>query len=267
MGGGTSKTTQVQTYLTDSITNIVNDEITTESTTLNQTGYTNQIIKDVVFQPWDGCPWWQPPRNLTVTQESISAGTIAKSVERINVGDLTNKIANKIEALSANTVNKTKDGMLAFTDDTNLDQKISVSNVTRTNIARRIQDTVNTMITQTFDTQQTISGVKIYMPCGDTIVTQNSVTKVMASVFGKNITETAMASTEIQDWVAKVTGEDTQHSTDPFNSLFNNTAKAIGSVSSAVGTIGSAPIYIAGAVLLIILLSMFGGGGGGQQQD
>lgn len=267
MGGGNSKTSQVQEYLTDIVTNIVNDELTEESSNLSQTGYTNQIMTNVVFKPWDGCPWWAPPRNLNVTQESIGAGVIAKSIERLNAADLTNKIASNLETLSGNKVDKRKDGLLAFTDNTNTEQRITVSEKTRTNITRRINETVALIINQRFDTQQTISGATFYLPCGDTNVTQKSVTKMMASVFGKNITETVMEASEVRDWVSKITAEDKQHSTDPFNSLFNNAASSINGIASAVGSIGSSYGYAVGLVVglfvVMMLLSFMGGGSGG----
>lgn len=263
MGGGTSKTTQVQTYLTDSLTEIVNEELTEEYTSLVQSGVTNQLIQDVAFLPWDGCPWWSPPRNLSVRQESVSAGIIAKSVERVNIGDLTAKLSNRIEALSSNKVEKRKDGLLAFTDDTELEQKISVTDITRQKIERRIKDTVQTIINQKIETTQTIQRATFYLPCGDTTVTQQSLTQVMASVFAKNVTETAMESQEVREWVTKVTGEDKQHTTDMFNSLFNNAAAAVGSIAGAFGSIGMAGILIAGAVGVLILMMLFGGGGGG----
>lgn len=270
MGGGKSKTSQVQEYLSESLTNVVDEQITEESTNLSQAGYTNQLITNVTFKPWDGCPWWSPPQNLNVTQESVSAGIIAKSIERINSAELSNKISSKIESLSGNKVEKRKDGLLAFTDSTDTDQRISVSSKTRTNIERRIKETVQTIINQRYDTQQTISGTTFYLPCGDNNVTQKSVTKVMASVFGKNITETVMEASEVRDWVSKVTSEDKQHSTDPFNSLFSNAASAINGISGAVGSIGSAYANgIAMVVVLIIVLMMMpsGGGHGGRHSD
>lgn len=259
MGGGTSKTTQVQTYLTDSITNIVNDELTQESTTLSQSGYTNQIIRNVVFKPYDGCPWWSPSRNLDVTQESINAGIISKSVENINTGNLTAKIANHIEAVSGNKVDKKKDGMLAFTDSSNLEQRISMTDITRQNIERSIRHTAQTIINQGFNTNQTIENVTFYLPCGDTTVTQRSVTKVMANLFARNVVETTMESEEVRNWVAKVTGEDKQVAIDPFNSLFNNASAAVGHISSAFGSVGiAASLLIVGVVILVVLM-LFGG--------
>jgi Mor family transcriptional regulator len=270
MGGGHSQTNQVQEFMTDTVTNLVNEELTQESSSLSQSGFTNQIMTNVVFKPWDGCPWWAPPRNLTVTQESISAMVIAKSIERLNTADLTNKIVSTIEAMSGNKVDKRKDGLLAFTDSTDANQRITVSEKTRTNILKRINDTVTLVLNQRMDTGQTISGATFYLPCGDTTVTQTSVTKMMASVFGKNITETVMEATEVRNWVSKITSEDKQHSTDLFNSLFNNTASAINGIASAIGSIGSSYGYavglVIGAFILLILLSVFGSGGGGRRR-
>lgn len=265
MGGGTSKSNQVQEYLVDNVTKVVNEQITEESASLTQAGVTNQLIANVVFKPWDGCPWWAPPRNLNVTQESVSAGIIAKSMERLDTANLTQKIVSQIEAASSNKVDKRKDGMLAFTDSTDNNQRVTISEKTRTNIERRIKETVATVVNQRFETGQTIVGATFYLPCGDTTVTQRSVTQVMAELFARNVTETVMQASEVRDWVAKVTGEDKQHSTDLFNSLFNNAAAAIGSVTGAFGLVGSSWV-IGGMLIIFVILFVLPFAGGGNDR-
>lgn len=57
MGGGESKTSQIQEFFTDSLTKIVNSEMNEESYRIEQSGITNQVIDGLVIKPFDGCPF------------------------------------------------------------------------------------------------------------------------------------------------------------------------------------------------------------------
>jgi uncharacterized membrane protein YraQ (UPF0718 family) len=243
---------------------------------------------EAVLPPKGYCSVFHAP-SLVITQEIVNATAIATSLSQVNTSNLAVKIADKIEHESEAKVDREKDGALAFTDNTNANQKIKISQHTRTLMAQSLQRSIEKYITQDSTSRQIMKNMKIMIPCGGLEINQKTVTRMIAEGppgrrsrtarphatgrcphMAKTAVEVVMQSEDSREYRTKMDMEDKQKATDMFNSLFNNVRGALDGFSGALGLVGASGFIgvaiIAVAVIFFapsIIGAVTGGGGGG----
>lgn len=261
--------------LSTKATEVVAEEITKVQTRIEQGSETRQEILDMTVElpPAGYCSFWQEP-SLVISQSQVNAGVVGTSLNLMNSTDLTAKIAATIQNVASATVNKEKDGMLAFTDGTNIDQSVKISETTLTSIRNRVERAIETLIGQKMKSSQSIQRLRIIMPCGGVVVNQQSVTQMMAKDIASAGVEAFLQSDDARAYLTKMDAQDNQKSTDFLNSVSNTVRSVANNLTDnlgmslsagflAVGLIGIAIIFLAPSILGALL---GGGGGGGRRR-
>lgn len=275
MGSSQSSYEQTQRYFSSKITDILSQKIEEHRKTIVQEARTVQRIEGLdVRLPEKGYCGYQPQGGVVISQEAINAAVSAASLKLLTNSDIANDIKRSVEATSKADVTRDKDGFLNWTDNVNGKQTIEITDNTYNQIKSLVHNKVETYTKQSQSTDQVIKGLVVYVPCGGLEINQHTVSQMWAKDIGEAVTDLVLKSADANDYVSKIASQDKQKTTDIFNSLFNNAAAMVRSVSLALGQIGSS--WAVGAALVVlavvflapaILGAVLGGGGGGGGDD
>ena len=275
MGGGQSTSNQVYENFSKNTTSFVNERMQSFATNMKMSTSVKQSIQGIEMAlPPAGYCKDVSDMHIDISQRASVANQVALSLDILNKEDFAAELFRNIQTQLGSTVKKEKDGMLAFTDNTNIDQSIKLSSETETNIRSVLKQQVEKYVQMDADTQQSIKNIRLVVPCAGVSFSQGSVVEMIASDTGRAIADTLMKSKEMATFISKIDSVDQQKATDLFNSLFNNVRGAIDSVASSLGLVGSSAFItvalIAVAVIMFapsLLGAVFGGGGGGGGGD
>lgn len=162
-----------------------------------------------------------------------------------------------------------KEGSLAFTDNVDNKQRVTVSDVTMRNIQSKIEMSLDTFLNQTGNTMQSIDSIELPPPCGVSLELSNdSYMRMMATDIARSATEAVMDSEEIKDYVTTSDSKNDQKARDVFAQI----ADVAKSIVAGVTALGGIWVIVVGGVILMALLFLprilasFGGGGNQQMQ-
>ena len=269
--GGTNSTEQVREVLETRITNVLQQTIMTKATTVEQTASNQQLMDQITITQPDPrlCP--NGTGNLMLSQTRSVGMGVALSLQMVSASELSDVVRKEVEDSANNEIDKEKKGSLAFNDSTNLSQRFTVSETTMRNVQNTIQAKLDTYIKQEDEGGQIVKRVTIIQPCGDVVLSQESVANMTASDLASATVDTLMKSDEAKRFVTASVGKEKAKATDTL-------VAAVDSVTGMVKSIAGAwtvalliiPLLIVGVVLLLLFRGRSssnegsdGGGGGG----
>ena len=140
--GGNHSVQQIQESISTSVTNMVSETLIERSVSVNQQVTKSQIIEDIeIYERTRDCPSYAPPGEINVKNVSNVDMTAMVSMQNVNVQELSRTVAlgscaatqqpttvaQKIESMVNDEIDKKKDGSLAFTDNTSVTQSFKLN--------------------------------------------------------------------------------------------------------------------------------------------
>jgi hypothetical protein len=149
--GSKNSIEQVQNFLNETITSIVSDTVVKKNNTIQQQFTQIQLLEYIdITQPLYPCPAGTKGGNISIGNVQESNFGVGISLEMIDSSELTQKIVSGIETAAASKVETKQDGMLAFTKDTDVNQRMNISSVTLTSIKSTIDMKLDSYVSQLF---------------------------------------------------------------------------------------------------------------------
>jgi hypothetical protein len=265
--GGANSTNQVRETITTNLTRVVTSTMISKTSTANQNSTQTQIISKIRIIPAMNCPPGVSPGSVNIRNGSKVTMSTMLSVFSMSAEEITDKITKSLQTTMDNQVKKEKDGTLAFSDKTNLNQVNVISDVTIRDIKNTVQMTLDTYMSQTARVNQVITDVVIPQPCGSNVteLTNDSYVSMVASDMVMNVMKTVTDSVEWKKYEDDMKAKDDQKSRDVFGQA-TDMIKSLGDNIQNLGMAGVGGVALVAVALILfipfVLRSLFGGGGG-----
>ena len=187
-----------------------------------------------------------------LVNSNTSEFTGLTTVESVNAADMANKIVSELNAAADSKNKSQKDGTFAgIGDKAEVDQKIIVSDKTRTEIEQKIKMTLNTYIAQKTVISQTHENISLIEPCvaigsGPVAVNNINFMKAIATDLTTAATNAIMASEEYKKVATSLVGSQDVSSRDTFGQIADLGKALVGGLTS----LGLGWFFVVGAVLI-----------------
>lgn len=252
--GSTNSTEQVREFVQTNVTSVVQSTLISKATTVQAAAGGSQLMEGVtVLPPPPGlCPADRPPRNLVIGQTTSASTAVALTLTYLNAADVSSAVTSSLKDAVDQQIEKEKRDSLAFTDNTNVSQRLQWTSQTLTAVTATVEMKLNTYINATSSTGQTMRNITVYLPCGDTAITQDAMLQVIATDFAAAITETLMRSQEARDFVTNSAASDIQKATGTLTEWSDALNSMVGKVTALGGVMGIG-FFVVVAVAVVIL--------------